>query len=50
MSEHISIDDFGIGYSSLSYLKEFPVNTMKIDKSFIHDLDMEDEVIVKHHY
>jgi diguanylate cyclase (GGDEF)-like protein len=49
MGVQLSIDDFGTGFSSLSYLKKLPVSELKIDRSFVMDIrdDESDELIVR---
>lgn len=43
----VSIDDFGSGYSSLRYLSELPINKLKIDRVFIHELNARNQAVIK---
>jgi diguanylate cyclase (GGDEF)-like protein/PAS domain S-box-containing protein len=49
MGVRLAVDDFGIGYSSLSYLTRFPIDTLKLDQSFLHDIvaNSNDAIVVR---
>ncbi|VAW69054.1 diguanylate cyclase/phosphodiesterase (GGDEF & EAL domains) with PAS/PAC sensor(s), partial [hydrothermal vent metagenome] len=43
MGIRIALDDFGTGYASMSYLKEFPFDTVKLDRSFVKDIPQDEQ-------
>lgn len=49
MGVKIAVDDFGTGFSSLAYLKQFPVDTLKIDRTFVNDIlaENDDDILVE---